>query len=358
MGVTVSHGRAAAAKAQEFATAAFLELLILAELLHFRASPKVIERCFPHIADDAVKAAAGHHIAIGADGKMTVAAVAAVVNKVLVQPFRNLEQPVLVQIQRPQMVLQVEISPGILVFLKLLPTTVQHVPILQRRQMGRFFRGGGAIASESKDIGFVGHYGVDDFFHLIRIHGRYRSHDGHLDAGLLQNCNPLQRDVVGARFAHPVMRLPIAVDGELVLLAAVRLETGTDFVGQMEGIAQDSKGDVPLLEHSQDFPNLRMQHRVSSSDIEIRHALLHPGAHVHAIVNNPTSIRQADGNQLRMPLGKDVTVFTPLITIISDVPLECEIMKHIYLFSERSDKPASAGRPTGRMCPLIGGYGG
>ena len=48
---------------------------------------------------------------VGADGEMAVPAVAAVVNEVIIQPFRNLEQTVLIEVQRPQMVLQVEICP-------------------------------------------------------------------------------------------------------------------------------------------------------------------------------------------------------------------------------------------------------
>ena len=109
MGVAVGHRRTAPAEAQEFALTAFLEFLILAELLHLRPGPEVVERRSPHIADDAVEPPAGHHIPVRADGEMAVAAIAAVVNQVLVQSLRNLEQTVLIEVQRPQMVLEVEI---------------------------------------------------------------------------------------------------------------------------------------------------------------------------------------------------------------------------------------------------------
>ena len=76
MGGAEGDGRAAAAEAEELAPTAFLELLILAELLHLRSRPKVIERRFTDVSHHTVKASAGHYIPIGTDGKMAVSAVA------------------------------------------------------------------------------------------------------------------------------------------------------------------------------------------------------------------------------------------------------------------------------------------
>ena len=109
MGIAIGDGRTSPTEAKELAPTAFLELLILTVFLHLRPGPEFVERSFPHVADDAVEPPTGHHVAIGADGEMAVPAVAAVVNEVLIQPFRNLEQTVLIEVQRPQMVLEVEI---------------------------------------------------------------------------------------------------------------------------------------------------------------------------------------------------------------------------------------------------------
>ena len=326
MGSSVGDGRAAAAEAEELAAATFLELLILAELFHLRPGPKIIKQGFTDITNDAVEPPAGHHIAIGADGEMAVPAVAAVVNQIVRKPLRNLEQAVLIQIQRPKMVLQVEIGSGVLVLLVFLPALVQHIPVLKRRQGHRLLLRCGAISAKGKDIGLVGNYGVDNLLHLTCIDGRYRGHSGHLDTRLVQDGDFFQRAVVGARFSHPVVRLTVPVYGELVLLAAIIFQLSTNLVRQMERITQDGERNLPFLEHPQNLPNLRMQHRVPAGDIEIRHALLHPGAHVHTIVDNPTGIRQTHGNELGMPLGKDVTVFASLVAVISDVPLECEVL--------------------------------
>jgi hypothetical protein len=55
-----------------------------------------------------------------------------------------------------------------------------------------------------------------------------------------------------------------------------------------------------------------------------------------------------------MPLGKDVTVFAPLIAIISDVPLECEVLQH-YLAPHAL--PQAAGFCSGSAAPQALGLG-
>ncbi len=96
MRVAIGHGGASAAEAQEFAAAAFLELLVLAVGIHPWRCPQVVERCLEEVAHRAVEAAAGHHVAVGEDGEMAVAAVASVVDGVVVQLFGNLEAAYLV----------------------------------------------------------------------------------------------------------------------------------------------------------------------------------------------------------------------------------------------------------------------
>jgi len=99
---------------------------------------------------------------------------------------------------------------------------------------------------------------------------------------------------------------------------------------------------------------VRVEHRVSACDIKIGHALLHAGAHVHGIVNDPTGIFQADRDQPGVPFGENVTVFAPLIAGISDVPLECEVLKHYFA---PQAEPQAAGFCSGSAAPQALGLG-
>ena len=105
--VTERHRRTAAAETQQFALGAFLKAFVLAVGVHLRAV-KDIAHVLVHGADITVEPPARHQPPFGRNGKMAVAAVAAVVDGILVQAIGNRPQPALIQVERQEMVFEVE----------------------------------------------------------------------------------------------------------------------------------------------------------------------------------------------------------------------------------------------------------
>ena len=134
--VAVRHGGTTTTEPQQLTFSAFFKLLVLTIKVHFRRSPQIVKRCLENIAHLAFKAAAGHHITVGQDGEMPVAAVAAVVNGVFIQSLGNLELADFVQVQAPKMVFQVEGSLATVAVVHVLfPTGVKHLAVLLRRKV-------------------------------------------------------------------------------------------------------------------------------------------------------------------------------------------------------------------------------
>ena len=106
-GISVGDGGTAATEAEQFALAALLEAFVLAISVHLRTVEDIVKFLIDrtHIT---LKAAAGHQAAFGRNGEMAVATVAAVVDGVLVESFGNLEESLLVEEERPEVILQVE----------------------------------------------------------------------------------------------------------------------------------------------------------------------------------------------------------------------------------------------------------
>ena len=192
---------------------------------------------------------------------MAVAAVAAAVDHALLCVFRDVELARLIFIQRPQVVLLVKVgltSSG-LILLELLAAVGQELTVPQGLNAYVLLLTGGAIAGEGEHIGLMCYHNVDQFRDLVNVGAGNGSHDDGPDARPLDAGDLLQGAVETAGLAEPVVGLAPAVQGHLVLLTAVLLQTHTHFIVQMEGIAQDGKGDLVFLHQPQQVPEVRMQ---------------------------------------------------------------------------------------------------
>ena len=83
VGIAECYGRTAATESQQFTLGAFLKALMLAINVHLIAMIDVVH-LFRHRADITLKTAARHQPSIGRDSKMTVAAVATIVDRIRV----------------------------------------------------------------------------------------------------------------------------------------------------------------------------------------------------------------------------------------------------------------------------------
>ena len=176
----------------------------------------------------------------------------------------------------------------------LFPTCIQHLAVLLRRKVCDLFQTCGTVARKGEHVSLVLHHSINDFRHLVGIHARDGSHNGHTDAIVVQHLDLLQSSVERAGLAHEVVRLTVAVDGELVFLTTVKLQLLAVLIGQVKRIAQNGKRDFLRFQHPKDIPYLRVQKRVASRDIEVRKATAHFFAHFHAAVNHLLGTLHAD----------------------------------------------------------------
>ena len=169
MCISVGHGRASAAEAEQLASCTLLELLVLTVGIHALAVIEVVDVFAEQVAHGAFQPPAGHHVTRRQYGHVAVGAMATVINRVVVQSFGNLEQPFFIEEERPEMVFQVERCAGVLVLLELLPDAFQEVSVLRRLDVGALLEAGGTIASEGKDVHPVLHHQVDDVGYLTDV---------------------------------------------------------------------------------------------------------------------------------------------------------------------------------------------
>ena len=123
--------RAAPAPGQKLAARTFAEVLIFPVLFH-PGQPYICNSVFEHISDLAFRnTSAGIDLAGGKNGDVAVAAVAAALNHAFLRIFRDLKCLGFIFIQRPEMILLIEISLAALrfIFLKLLVTHLKKLAI-------------------------------------------------------------------------------------------------------------------------------------------------------------------------------------------------------------------------------------
>lgn len=192
---------------------------------------------------------------------MAVAAVASVIDHIRLQMLVNFEQSLFIEEQRPQVILQVEgsLAALCLVLLEFFPAPLHHLSILLGGTGGVPVLHGGAVPCKGEDVRLVFHRHIHQRRDLGHIPLGHRGHDGHMDACPTQHGDDCQCLVVGAGAADAVVSLPQAVQGELVFPTAAALEPLADLISEMEGVAQDGKGQIPLLQQFCQLPELGMQ---------------------------------------------------------------------------------------------------
>ena len=119
------------------------------------------------------KAPASHQPAVGGNGEMAIAAVAAIVDSILGQTFGNLEESALIEVECPQVIFQIERRLAIFILLKFLPAFVQKSTIALRLDMPcllvRLVFACGTVTAKGKDVGLMLHDDVNQFRNLINI---------------------------------------------------------------------------------------------------------------------------------------------------------------------------------------------
>lgn len=181
---------------------------------------------------------------------MAVAAVAALVDVFILGVSFGVEQPLLVEEQRPQVVFQVKGGPAALgpVLLELLPALLHHVPVFLWGAAHVLVLLGGAVPGKGEDVRLVFHHLVHQGGDVPIVPPGYGGHNGHVNAGAAQQGDGRHGGVVGAGLlADAVVGLPQAVQGELVLPAAVVLQPAANIRRQVEGVAHQREGDVGKL---------------------------------------------------------------------------------------------------------------
>ena len=180
----------------------------------------------------------------------------------------------LILVQGPQVVLLVEIgltARGLVCFE--LPVAVgQELPVAQGLDAHIFLPAGGAVAGKGVHVRPVGHHRVDELWDLVDVDTGHGGHNHRPDTGLFDAGDFLQGAVKAARLAEPVVGLPQAVQGELVLLTAVLLQPPAHFVVQVEGVAQNGEGDLIFLHQPQQVPKAGVQDGVAPGEVEVGQA--------------------------------------------------------------------------------------
>lgn len=181
--ISVGDGGASPAETQQFATGAFLEFLVLPVHVHFLSVVDIVDVLAEDIAHRAFETAAGHHITRGKNSHVAIPAMAAVVDRIIVQSVGNLEQPLFIQEKRPKMVFEVKRRAAVLILLKFPPDTFQKIPILQRLDVSALLEAGRAVAPKGKNIDMMRYHEVDDVGDFPDVRSRYGSHHGATDTG-------------------------------------------------------------------------------------------------------------------------------------------------------------------------------
>ena len=181
---------------------------------------------------------------------MAVAAVAAAVDHALLGALRDFERPGFIFVQRPEVVFFVEVglTARCLVCLEFCIADGQQFPVFLRRDAGVLFLAGGAVPGESEYIHAVFYHSINDLGNIFDVRSRYSGHNHAADASVFDAGDFFEGAVKGTGLAEPVVGFPHSVQGKLILLTAAGFQPPAYLVIQMERIAHDGKGNVPLLQ--------------------------------------------------------------------------------------------------------------
>ena len=221
------------------------------------------------------------------------------------------------------------------IFLEFPITFGKQFPITYRFDPDVLFIAGGAVAGKSENIGPIFNDRIDDVGDFVDVRPGYGSHDYRTDAGVSDTGNLIQRAVEGSGLAEPVVRFTYPVNRQLIFLASERLQSAADLVVQMERIAENSKGDIVLFQQFQQLPEIRVKDRVAPGDIKIGKPIVNL-AEIQAVLESfPDLIPVHKIRLSAVVFRKNIAVFTALIALVCNMPLEGKILFHfVYLVSE------------------------
>ena len=194
--------------------------------------------------------AAGVHISGGKDGQV---AVAAAVDHAVLHGFGDFERPGFVLVQRPQVVFLVEAGLAAcgLIFLEFFIAVREQLAVTQRLDTNILFLAGGAIACKRKDICTSRYYSVDDTRNLVNVRAGNGGHYHGTNTGSIDAAELLRRNIKAVGLAKPVMGFTQAVNGKLILFAAVFPQAAAYLVSQVERII---RSPYPI-ERARHFPH-------------------------------------------------------------------------------------------------------
>lgn len=247
-----------------------------------------------------------------------------VVDRIHIAIHGNLEQPLFIEIESPQVILQIEYRRTVLMLLKLLPDTVEKLPVLLGGYTGALLPGCRAIAPEGKDVDALFHNEIDNVGNLIDICARHGGHHRNADTVAPQYIDGLQRRVKRTRLTDQVVGVSHAVDRQLILPTTRLPETPAYPVGDMKRIAEYRKRDIAPMQQVENVPHTTVEQRVATCNIEIWQPV-HTSAHILTLVNNLASTLKRHLYKMGMTLGENITVVTPLVAAVGYMPLKSEI---------------------------------
>ena len=330
MDVTESDGGTASAETQQFTLGAFLKAFVLAVGVHLRAV-KDIAHILVHGADITVEPPARHQSPLGGNSEMAVATVAAVINSVLVQAIRDFPQALLIEIERPKVVFEVEGRAAIFMLFKLLPTSVKEFAVLLWLDMPCFFMGFifacRTIATEGEDVGVVFNDDVDEVRQFVNVRCTDGTHYGTAHSSIANGLDSSKCSIERAVFAEAVVCVAQAVKRELVFLTTEGVHALADFGCEVERIAHQREGYAVRVDEFKQIPKARVQNRVATCDIEIWGAV-HLVSHALNVGKGANEPLPRCFNECGVSFGKDIAVLAPLVAIVGYVPLKGEVFFH------------------------------
>jgi hypothetical protein len=101
----------------------------------------------------------------------------------------------------------------------------------------------------------------------------------------------------------------------------------------MKWIAKNRKWNLVFLHQSKQFPEIRMQDRISSGNIKVWDTAK-SFAEIQAVLKGLLHLLPCHAIQFFTGItGENVAVFAPLVAFIRDMPLKSEILFHLNVFS-------------------------
>ena len=127
---------------------------------------------------------------------------------------------------------------------------------------------------------------------------------------------------------EPIVRFPESIKRKLVLLTAISFQLPTNLVIQMKRIAENRELDRMIVNQFKQFPEIRMQDRITARNIKIGRSFIY-FAEIKAVVEGAFHLLPCHGKNTGMVAGGvNIAVLAPLVTCICYVPLKGKVWFH------------------------------